>query len=166
MKTFTTSFIAAKNALEGKAAWAHLVEIVVNANSTAFFTSHPETLTYNSQLYAPVPMSIGEEEQSSDGELPRLNINVSNLGGHAYRFAKDNDLSLNNVTIRLINTTLVASGNEDAVRMQVLGSTFVGELGTFILGLGFNYDAMGPRGTYDRTSYPTIPYNLRQFGIL
>ena len=152
--------------MEGRAAWAHLLELVVNANTTAYFTSHPETLAYNSQVYAPVPLEIGEEEQSADGQLPRLNVTVSNFGGHAYRFAKDNDLSLNNVTIRLVNTTLTASGNEDTVKMQVLGSTFAAEVGTFVLGLNFNYDAMGPRGIYDRTSFPTIPWNLRQWALI
>ena len=104
MKTFTTSFIALKNSLEGQV-WTHLIDLQVNANSTAYFTSHPETLTYNSRVYVPVPFIVGAEEQRTGGELPQLTIDVSNYTGAALRFAKDNDLSMNDVTIRLINTT-------------------------------------------------------------
>lgn len=158
--------MAAKNQLEGANIWAHLVEIYVNANTTAYLTSHPETLTWNGVTYMPIPLAIGEEESNTSGELPQLRVSVSNFGGMAYKFAKDNDLSLQNTTLRFINTTLTASGNADSITMQILGSMFVGEVAVFNLGWNFNYDALGPNRTYDRTSYPTIPYNLKQFAII
>ena len=166
MKVFTSSFIAAKNQLEGDNVWAHLVELTVNVNTTARFTSCPETLTWNGNTYMPVPLFIGDEQMSGDGELPRLQMTVANFAGLTYKFAKDNDLSLQNTTIRFINTTLTASGNADSITMQILGSIFTGEIAVINLGWNFNYDAMGPRRIYDRTSYPTIPYNLKAFGVI
>ena len=109
---------------------------------------------------------IGEEEMTADGQLPRLNVTVGNYRGLAYKFAKDNDLSLQNVTIRLINTTLTASGNDDRVTMQILGSIFAGQVAVFNLGWNINYDASGPRRTYDRTAFPQIPFNLRNWVII
>ena len=166
MKTFVSSFVKAKNQLEGTDAWAHLVEIVVNANTTARFTSHAETVTWNSNVYQPVPLSIGEEEQVAGNQLPSLQVSVANFQGMAYRFAKDNDLALQDVTIRLVNTTLTASGADDSIRMQILGSVFAGEVAVFHLGFNHNYDSQGPRRTYNRTSFPTIPFNLRQWAII
>ena len=166
MRQFTTSFTVAKNRLEGTRAWAHLVELTVNVNTTAYFTSHPETLTHNGNTYMPVPMAIGEYEQTGGGELPQLSIDVFNYQGMAFRFAKDNDLTLNNVTVRLVNVSLTNSGAEDFVTLNILGSAFTGEVGRFMLGYNFNYDAQGPRRTWNRNQFPSIPYGMRHFAIV
>lgn len=165
MRTLTSSFIILKNRTEGERPWAHLVEIEINANTTAFFTSHPETVTWNSQNYMPVPMRIGTEEQGTDGELPRLTVDVSNFQGMAYRFAKDNDLSLNDVVIRRVNVSLTSSGDQDFQRYQILGTVFSNGIGQFMLGPQMNYDSMGPRNTWNRRQHPGIPFNLRKFGF-
>lgn len=165
MRTLTASYIVLKNRLEQADPWTHLVEVTVNVNSTAFFTSHPETLTWNSQVYAPVPLVIGPEEQTSDGEMPRLSVHVANFQGMAFRFAKDNDLSLNDVVIRRINTTLTSSGDQDFQRYQILGSVFANEVAEFLLGTQMNYDSTGPRRTWNRREHPSIPVNLRKFGL-
>ena len=164
MKTFTTSFIFSKNQLEGQV-WCDLVELVVNVNTTAYFTSFPETLTYDGRTYMPVPMIVTVPEQTADGDLPQMTIDVSNFKGLAFKFAKYNDLSLNNVTVRLINTSLTNSGQEDMIQLQILGATFANEVGRFVLGHNFNYDGEGPRLTYNRRDFPAIPYNPSKFFI-
>lgn len=158
--------MALKNSLQGDRAWAHLVEITVNANTVAFFTSHAETVTHNGQTYAPVPMVIGPIEQQATGQLPTMTVDVWNFRGQAFQFAKDNDLSLNDVVVRIVNLSLTTSGAEDSIRLQILGSAFTEEVGRFTLGHDFNYDAEGPRRTYNRRDFPSIPYNFRQFAIL
>jgi len=135
----------------------HLVEIEINASSTAFFTSHPDTLTWNNQVYAPVPMRIGEEEIASDMSLPRLYVDVSNYAGQAYQFAKDNDLSLNDVTIRLVNLSLTSSGEDARVKLQIIGSAFSNDAGRFSLGFGFSFDVDGPRRTFNTRDFPSMP---------
>ena len=135
----------------------HLVEIEINASSTAFFTSHPDTLTWNNQVYAPVPMRIGEEEIASDMSLPRLYVDVSNYAGQAYQFAKDNDLSLNDVTIRLVNLSLTSSGEDVRVKLQIIGSAFSNDAGRFSLGFGFSFDVDGPRRTFNTRDFPSMP---------
>ena len=165
MKTFSSSFIALKNSLEGQV-WAHLVELVVNTTSTAYFTSHPETLTYNGQTYMPVPLIVGEEEQSGDTQLAQMTIDVSNYKGMALRFAKDNDLSLNDVTVRLINTTLTTSGQDDNIRLQILGAIYTDEVARFMLGFNFTYDVDGPRQTWNRRDFPSMPFNAGKFFIV
>lgn len=114
----------------------------------------------------PIPMVIGEYEHASQGELPQVTIDVANYQGMAFRFAKDNDLTLNDVTIRFVNVSLTNSGAEDFLKMQVLGSIFTGEIGRFTLGYNFNYDAEGPRRTWNRNQFPSIPFNMRQFAII
>ena len=166
MRTFTTSFLALKNQLEGTRAWAHLIELTVNANTIAYFTTHPETLTHNGTVYQPIPAIIGEESQSIDGELPRLTVDVANFRGEAFRWARDNDLSLNNCVIKFVNVSLTNSGDWSAATMQILGAGFSDEAARFTLGWNFNYDAAGPRRTWNRRDYPSIPFAWRRFSAL
>lgn len=123
-------------------------------------------MTHNGRTYAPVPMAIGPVEQEATGQLPTMTVDVWNFQGQAFQFAKDNDLSLNDVVVRVVNLSLVTSGAEDSIRLQILGSAFTEEVGRFTLGHDFNYDAEGPIRVYTRRSFPSIPFNFRQFAIL
>ncbi len=166
MRAFTTALIEEKNRLEGGRPWAQLVEITVNADSKAFFTSHPETLTFSGNVWAPLPIQIGAEEQTSDVSLPRVSIGVSNFAGQSFRFAKENDLSTNQVTIYIVNTGLLTAGNAAILKMNIVGFSFAGEAARFDLGLPFDFNSEGPQGVYNRRSFPTIPFNFSNFAIL
>ena len=110
-----------------------------------------------------MPFVVGEEEQSGEGQLAQMTVGVSNFQGMALRFAKDNDLSLNDVTIRLINTTLTVSGQDDNVKLQILSAVYTNEVAKFELGFNFNYDVDGPRQTWNRRDFPSIPFNVGKF---
>lgn len=166
MRTFSSSFVSELNRLEGTRAWAHVVEISVSANSTAYFTTSPDTHVWNSNTYRPIPMSIGEEEQSADGSLPRLFVDVSNYAGQAFAFAKDNDLSLRDVTVRLVNLSFPNSGDDARITMQILGAVFYNEAARFNLGFDFNFDAEGPRNTWNRRDHPSIPISFRTYALV
>lgn len=166
MRQLSSAYITEKNRLEGKNAWAHLVEVTLNVNTTAYMTTHAETLVWNSRTYAPVPMRIGAEEQSSDGSLPSIRIDVANPGGSAFKFAKENNLVLKDVTIRLINVVLTSSGDDTRCTMQILGSAFVDEAAAFTLGFRFNFDAEGPLRVYNRRDHPMLPANFRNYAVL
>lgn len=166
MRAFSTAFIAEKNKLEGAGAWVHLVEITLNANTTAYFVSHAETATWNSQIYLPCPMQISAEEQSADGSLPQMTIDVSNPAGAIYRAAKENDLSLKSVTIRMVNLNLTNSGDDARTKMKILGSAFSDEVARFTLGFAFNFDAEGPKRIYNRRDHPCIPINFRNYAVV
>lgn len=110
-----------------------------------------------------MPFLVGVIEQTADGQLPQLSIDVSNFQGLALKFAKDNDLSLNDVTVRLVNPTLTVSGADDFVRMQIQTAVFAEEVARFNLGFNFSWDAEGPRKSYNRKEFPNIPYNASKF---
>lgn len=166
MIEFTTDFIVEKNKLESEGKWVHLVEVVINANTTGYFTSYTDTLTYSGTTYAVLPMRISEEEQTTDGSLPSINVDISNLGGTVFDAIKNNDMILNNVTLRLINTNYLTGGDESQINMQILGAAFSEEAARFNLGFGFNVSAEGPIGTYNRRDHPSIPFSFRNFAIL
>ena len=111
-------------------------------------------------------MLVGPIETQATGQLPTMTVDVWNFQGQAFQFAKDNDLSLNDVTVRVVNLSLTTSGAEDSIKLQILGSAFTDEIGRFTLGYDFNYDAEGPIRVYTRRTFPSIPYNFRQFAIL
>jgi hypothetical protein len=164
MKTYSTSFIALKNSLEGQV-WCDLIDLQINPNTTAFFTSHPDTIDFNGQTYMPIPMRVDVPEVNASGELPQMTVDVSNFKGMALRFARDNDLALNNTTVRLVNVQLTTSGAEDFVQLQILAAIFANETARFVLGYNFNYDVEGPRATWNRRDYPAIPFNPSKFFI-
>lgn len=166
MRQLSSNFIREKNRLGEGSPWAHLVEVSLNVNTTAYLTTHPETLTWNNNTYMPVGMRISAEEQSGDGSLPRMQIDVANPVGSVFKFARENNLVLRDVTIRLINTSLTSSGDDTRVKMQILGSAFVEEQATFTLGFKFNFDAEGPLRVYNRRDHPMIPVNFRNYAIL
>lgn len=166
MRTFTTSYVALKNQLEGPGTWVQLVELVVNPNTTARFCSAADTVTWNGNTYLPTPMIISAEEQQAVNEIPRMTVDVANIKGNAYKFMKDNDLSRARTTIRLINTTLTQSGADARVVLRVMGAAFGSEVGRFVLAHGVNFEAQGPVRTYNRRDFPGIPYNVRNFFLV
>ena len=166
MRIFSTEFIAEKNKLDGDGTWTHLVELSVNVNTTAYMVTATHTVTWNSQIYVPVPMRISAEEQSSDGSLPQVIVDVANPVGVVYKAAKDNDLTLRQVMIRLVNLNLTNSGDDARIKMKILGTTFADEVGRFSLGFGFNFDAEGPKRIYNRRDHDCVPIQFRNYAIL
>lgn len=166
MRQFSTAFIAEKNKLEGAGVWTHLAEIQFNANTTVFFASHPETVTWNSNVYMPVPMRISAEEQSADGSLPQVTVDVSNPAGAIYTAAKNNDLTLKTTTLRLVNLNLPSSGDDARVTMKIIGTVFAEEVARFVLGFGFNFEVEGPKRTYNRRDHPSIPIAFRNYAVI
>lgn len=166
MREFSSQFVAEKNRLEGQHSWAVLVELEVNANSTAFLTTHPDTVTWNGRAYRPVPLQISTEEVASDGTLPSLAVDASNIGGETFKFAKDNDLSLNDVTLRLINTFLTTSGSDARLKLQITGMAFNEESARFNLALPINTELFGPKRVYDRSTFKSIPFGFRAYALI
>ncbi len=141
-----------------------LVEISL-VSSTMLITSHPETVSYAGKVYAPFPLNIADEQISGDGQVPTLPVQVSNYAGLAYKFVKENDLTLHEVVIRRIHT-LSSSGDEAKVRLWIRGVTFANEVAAFELGFKFSLEEEGPRRQYDRRSFPGIPLNLRAYSFI
>lgn len=166
MRELSSDFIVEKNRIDGRTTWAHLVELSLNVNSTVYMTTNPDTLAWNNRFYMPVPMKISAEEQDTDGSLPKIQIQVANPVGTVYKFARDNNLVLRDVTIRMINTSLTNSGDDTRVTMQILGMSFLDEAAVFTLGFNFNFDAEGPLRVYNRRDHPMLPINVRNYAIL
>ncbi len=166
MRELTTAYIAEKNRLETRGAWCILVELEVNPSSTAYFTSHADTFTWNTRVYRPIPMQIGTETVAADASLPSLTVDCSNVGGDAFKFAKDNDLSLNDVMLRLVNTTLTASGTDTRCKLEVVGMTFNDEVARFNLALPINTEISGPKRVYDRSTFKSIPFGYKGYAII
>ncbi len=164
MQQFSSNFIAIKNAQETLGQWVQLVEVSI-PSSTVCLTSFTDTITYAGKTYSPVPLTVGNERQSTDGQLPQTSISVSNFGGFAYRFVSQNDLTQREVTLRLINT-LSSSGDESKARLWIRGATFTADVATFELGLPLDFESQGPRRTYNRRDFPGIPLNLRAYSFV
>lgn len=111
-------------------------------------------------------MQIGPETISADGSLPSLNLDCSNVGAEAFKFAKDNDLSLNDCMLRTVNTTLTTSGMDARCKLQIAGMVFNEEIARFNLSLPINTEISGPKRIYDRSTFKSIPYGFKAYAII
>ena len=169
MIEFTSEFVKKKNALSAGQQWLHLLEVQLDATSTAYLVSHPETVTYNGKTYAPYFFNVGEDKSTSNGSLPIVNVDVSNFGGLALKIARDHDLTLNDVTIRLVEQSMLSNvdtSDSYKINLKVISAGFTAEAARFVLGFGFTFNAVGPNGSYNRRDFPSIPYNFSKFGII
>ena len=166
IREFTSLFLAEKNKLETLGEWGVLVDLEVNASSTAYMTTLADTFTWAGRVYRPIPMQIGTEQIASDGSLPSMTVDCSNLAGEAFKFAKDNDLSLKDVILRSINTTLTSSGMDARLKLQVVGMTFNEEVARFNLALPINTDISGPKRVYDRSTFKSIPFGFKNYALI
>jgi len=164
MRDFSSRFVAWKNSQEIEGGWCQLIDLTL-PGSMVYLTSNPETITYMGNIYCPFPISIDEERTSGDGQLPSIGLRTSNYGGLAYKFVKENDLTLQEVTIRLINT-LSSSGDEYKARYWIRSVVFANEIASFELGFPFSYEEEGPRRTWNRRDHPGIPLNLRAYSFI
>ena len=98
-------------------------------------------------------------------QMPTVQVTVSNYAGIAYRFLKENDLTLQQVTIRTIHTTS-SSGDESKSRFWIRGVTFAQDVAAFELGFPFSLESEGPRRIYNRRDFPGIPFNLRAYSFI
>ncbi len=164
MQAFSSQMVALKNAQETAGQWVQLVEVSI-PSSTVCLTSFTDTITYAGRTYSPVPLAIGNERVSADGQLPQTNVSISNFGGFAYQFVSQTDLTQREVTLRLINT-LSSSGDEAKARLWIRGATFAVDVATFELGLPLDFESQGPRRTYNRRDFKGIPINLRAYSFV
>ncbi|MFA5186607.1 MAG: DUF1833 family protein [Patescibacteria group bacterium] len=79
--TLTPTGVLTKNALTNPAAWLILIKIDATAagGSTYRRTSDNSITVWAGEFYAPIAMSFGEVKESIQGDLPRVDMVLSNL---------------------------------------------------------------------------------------
>lgn len=105
-----------------KGTWLWAFEIVIPGQTTQRFVDNLENITYDSDEYEKHPVKVGQQELNSEGSLPRIVLQVSNIN----RTIED-----------IINDSEGAVGG--TVKIIKINDEF---LDTAIPALEFDYDAL------------------------
>ena len=78
MKTLDSAIITAKNALSVDAPWVILIELTLPDTTVIRMARERDDVTYDGNTYTALPMAFGTVNQSSDGRLPSLTMQIAN----------------------------------------------------------------------------------------
>ncbi len=104
MKTLPANLILEKNRLHSENPWLILLDIYVDVSTTLYLVRNTEDITFGGQLYTAFPFELASSIQKSKGELPTLEIKVSNVTRAIQAHLEATDgLIGNEVTLRVVN---------------------------------------------------------------
>ena len=82
MRTLPSALIAEKNQLDGSEPWLVFLEITLPGDEKEYIVRNNEDITWPAtagQLYTAVPFELDMIEDSGSGEIPRVNLKISNV---------------------------------------------------------------------------------------
>lgn len=104
MKTLSSTLSKQKNKLHTDKAWAHLFIVQITSTEALYLTNHSEQIAYDSHLYKPFPVSVGDIVEDSKGNLSSIPLTVSNINRMMMAYMETEDALLGNeVKIYLVN---------------------------------------------------------------
>ena len=167
MKTFPQAFIEKINALYDGGKIILLAEIDLDSATTRYYCNHEEAITFNSQVYDPLPMGFEEYSTNSKGELPSVKVIISNIGNEALEVLETYDIIEKTVVLRIINLDVLDDPTaQDSTELMIIAvSTSDNGVATFVLGLPIATDEEVPRERFNTQDFPGIPRETSTFGI-
>ena len=119
---------AAKNLIASDNAWIMLFEIAVSDVEVLRLTNNEEAVTFNSLVYSPFPIMMETMEESGQGDLPYINVTVSNVEQVLNEYLeRQNGLLDQAVTMKLINEANLADDAASITINLVIRETTVTE---------------------------------------
>ncbi len=167
MKTFPEAFITKVNALYDGGKIILLAEIDLDSATTKYYCNHEEAVTFNSQVYEPLPVSFEQYSTNTRGELPSVKVIMSNIGNEALEVLETYDVLEKSVILRVINLDVLddALAQDSTELMIIAASTSNSGVASFILGLPIATDEQVPRERFNTQVFPGIPKETNTFGI-
>lgn len=134
-RDLNSDLLGAKNKLANADAWLMLFEIAVSDIEVVRITNNEEAVTFNSIVYSPFPISMESMEESGQGDLPYINVTVSNAGQVLTEYMEQrNGLLDKQVTLKLVNeVNLSTDAASITINLVIRESTVTEEAITFRL---------------------------------
>jgi len=166
---FSDAWIARLNAQHGGGRFfrAAIVELIVGSD-TRYVADVTDPFTFNSQLYTPLPFRVEGLELTSQRELPRISISVSNITGAISEVLEASSPIGNDIILQLLHEDLLGTVTDvDQIALNILQVTWrPGEIARFQCGLNLGLTDQLPRHVFTRAEYPGIPDTFRRASIL
>lgn len=114
MKTLSANLILEKNKVGAKSAWLILVDIEVTVGTTLRYVANNENVTFDGNLYTALPLMIDSTKETSKGEIPSVNLSVSNITRVLRTYLESYDgLTGCDVTLYVVNSDFLAEDYSD-----------------------------------------------------
>ncbi|MGH8597285.1 MAG: hypothetical protein ACREXT_11570 [Gammaproteobacteria bacterium] len=116
MRTLHPTLIAEKNKLATGSAWLPLIQVEVSSTLTLYLVPNPSSVTFDSQVYDPFPVTVDMVEQDTRGGLGDVLLAVSNVGRTVGAYVEANDLRGKRVQILYVNSSKLDDPTAYAVK--------------------------------------------------
>jgi len=153
MLTLPSDLITEKNKLYSASACIELLEVQMSETAqTLRLTSNNEDVEYDGQTWTRFPFEPGDIPEQGDGELPRLNIRVSNALRTIQGYIEQTNEGLigDTVIYRLVHSDHLDQNPFLTAAFQILSLTCTAEWVNFMLGAENFYFRRFPYGTFRR----------------
>jgi lambda family phage minor tail protein L len=157
MPTYNLSEIAIKekNKLGTDSFFMIMLEILIPATAPVYITSNSEIVTWRGNQWQPFPFNIGERSESSKGEVPQVELNISNHSRVIERYLNMYDIYLktNGVEGNQIKCNLYVVNSKDLANTEPIRSEYLELLSpktdkdwaTFTLGADNPFNVICPK---------------------
>lgn len=109
MRTLPADLILSKNLLEDGNPWLLLLDIELDDSTTIYLVRNTEDITFDGQVYTAFPFEIEASVQRSKGEIPTIQLRVSNVTRTIQAYLEAySGLVGNSVTLRVVNNAYLS----------------------------------------------------------
>lgn len=148
--------------IRGDSPWLFLLTLYADVTTTAQtvfrLVSYPEPVTFDGDTYDPFPMKLGVIEEGSDGDLPRWDIEISNVTRELAPWFETGAGFLNREVLLKITTqkALATAAAKLELRFRVADAVLTHEAARLTLGppAWFDRAAIADRVTRNRCRWP------------
>ena len=124
MKTLSPHLILEKNLYSSHHPWLILIDVVIDESETIYLVRNTEDIVFNGHTYVAFPFEVSVIQHTTKGEIPSLNLKVSNVTRTIQTYLEDNDgLIGNEVTLRVVNSEYLVDA-VDLTAYALLALTF------------------------------------------
>jgi phage-related protein len=135
--TVPAEIILEKNKLYNTLPWLVLLDITLTDVLTLYLTNDVDELIFESRTYSPFPMGVNFVGQSIMGEIPEVNIDVSNVNREIQGWIEALNGAVDcDVVVRIVHKGNLTSDYSDFERhFKIMGTSCDNEWVHFSLGL-------------------------------
>jgi lambda family phage minor tail protein L len=136
MKQLPTALVREKNKLATSGSWILLLDIKLSADTTLYFCSNNEDVTFEGRLYYAFPFFLEPTKLTSKGEIPTITLRVCNVTQIIHSYLEELDGAVGaEVMIRTVSSTCLDEDYADLEMMfSVLATQADAEWVSFTLG--------------------------------
>jgi hypothetical protein len=164
---FSDDFIARLNATYSGGVFFKAAILSVDNDTTLYFADTDYAITFDSHTYQMRPMSWQGLGQTSQQNLPTIQVVTTNVLGDIGDFLEETDLLGREVQLLILHRDLLGTVTDsDRVRLSILATDWDSQQATFHLGLNIGLSETLPRHIITSKEFPGVPQGYRRASIL